>query len=68
MPRYIPDHKVKTNYGPFGRYYIQQDLDEGHLITTSIPVEDVSTSTQISLQSTPNNCFQQFLFCICILG
>ncbi|WAR12507.1 hypothetical protein MAR_026687 [Mya arenaria] len=41
LTRYIPDHKVKTNYGPFSRYYIQQDLDEGHLITTSIPVNEL---------------------------
>ncbi|KAH3769961.1 hypothetical protein DPMN_171240 [Dreissena polymorpha] len=40
--RYIPEHKVQTNYGPFSRYYVQQDLDEGHLITTTIPVADVS--------------------------
>ncbi|WAR12508.1 hypothetical protein MAR_026688 [Mya arenaria] len=40
LTRYIPDHKVKTNYGPFSRYYIQQDLDEGHHITTSIPIDD----------------------------
>ncbi|WAR12509.1 hypothetical protein MAR_026689 [Mya arenaria] len=41
LTRYIPEHNMRTNYGPFSRYYIQQDLDEGHLITTSIPVDDL---------------------------
>ena len=39
--RYIPDSAVKTNFGPFARYYVQQDLDDGYYLKTSIPVDQV---------------------------
>ncbi|KAH3769956.1 hypothetical protein DPMN_171235 [Dreissena polymorpha] len=45
LTRYIPEHKVQTNYGPFSRYYVQQDLDEGHMITTTIPVADLTDAS-----------------------
>lgn len=42
--RYVPDSAVKTNFGPFARYYVQQDLDDGYYLKTSIPVDQVGNA------------------------
>ncbi|KAL4234824.1 hypothetical protein ACF0H5_006465 [Mactra antiquata] len=41
LTRYIPTHKVKTNYGPFSKYHVQQELDDGYQVHTSIPVDEL---------------------------
>ena len=41
LTRYLPDKPVKTHFGPYSRYFVQQDLDDGYYFSTGIPVNQV---------------------------
>ena len=41
LTRYLPDKPVKTHFGPYCRYFVQQDLDGGYYFSTGIPVNQV---------------------------
>lgn len=39
-----PDKKIaRATDGPFYRYYVQQDLDDGYMVHTDIPLDEVSS-------------------------
>ena len=41
LTRFLPDKPVKTHFGPYSRYFVQQDLDDGYYFSTGIPVNQV---------------------------
>lgn len=41
--------KFKMGKGPHSKYFVQQDLDEGFVVNTAIPVKEVGRSIQVNL-------------------